>query len=131
MSPSSPAAGQEGVGDSLLASHSFPSIPTASIVDSTRGSVQLDGGPGASSSSSSAGGCTCLQLHPQEDANLPQFHPNIYIPAALLDYPEELTKYGGGGKNMVLRSCNLFCTKLQVCSRLVSRLLSLLHQDPA
>ncbi|KAL9184930.1 hypothetical protein ACHAXT_002707 [Thalassiosira profunda] len=96
--PSSPAAGLEGVDDSLLASHSFPTIPTASIVDSTRGSVQLDG----EKESSSAGGCTCLQLHPQEDANLPQFHPNIYIPAALLDYPEELTKYGGGGSGVTV-----------------------------
>lgn len=42
--------------------------------------------------------CTCLKLHPQMDANLSQFHPNIYIPAALLDYPEHLTKYGGGGE---------------------------------
>lgn len=42
--------------------------------------------------------CTCLKLHPQMDANLSQFHPNIYIPAALLDYPEYLIKYSGGGE---------------------------------
>lgn len=42
--------------------------------------------------------CSCLNLHPEMDANLPQFHPNIYIPSVLLDYPEHLIKYGGGGE---------------------------------
>ena len=42
--------------------------------------------------------CTCLKLHPQIDANLSQFHPNIYIPESLLDYPDRLVKYGGGGE---------------------------------
>jgi hypothetical protein len=41
--------------------------------------------------------CTCLKLHPEVDANLAQFHPNIYIPSSLLDYPDRLVKYGGGG----------------------------------
>ena len=41
--------------------------------------------------------CTCLKLHPEVDANLAQFHPNIYIPRSLLDYPDRLVKYGGGG----------------------------------
>ena len=47
--------------------------------------------------------CTCLKLHPQQDANLSQFHPNIYIPASLLDYPEHLVKHGGGGEK--INSC--------------------------
>ena len=42
--------------------------------------------------------CTCLKLCPQEDANLSQFHPNIYIPSVLMNYPEELVRYGGGGE---------------------------------
>jgi len=45
---------------------------------------------------------TCLKLHPQEDANLPQFHPNIYIPNSLLDYPDQLVKYGGGGSGVTV-----------------------------
>ena len=39
-----------------------------------------------------------LEIHPQKDANLLQFHPNIYIPEVLLEYPDHLIKYGGGGK---------------------------------
>jgi GMP synthase-like glutamine amidotransferase len=45
-------------------------------------------------------GTTCprLEIHSQKDANLVQFHPNIYIPEMLLEYPDHLIKYGGGGK---------------------------------
>ena len=44
---------------------------------------------------------TCrLEIHPQKDANLIQFHPNIYIPEVLLEYPDHLIKYGGGGKSV-------------------------------
>ena len=39
-----------------------------------------------------------LEIHPQKDANLIQFHPNIYIPEVMLEYPDHLIKYGGGGK---------------------------------
>ncbi len=39
-----------------------------------------------------------LEIHPQKDANLNQFHPNIYIPEVLLEYPDQLIKYGGGGE---------------------------------
>ena len=51
-----------------------------------------------STTTTSSSTCTCLKLHPQIDANLSQFHPNIYIPSVLLDYPDQLVKYGGGGK---------------------------------
>ncbi|KAL7541654.1 hypothetical protein ACHAXR_011107 [Thalassiosira sp. AJA248-18] len=51
-----------------------------------------------SSTNSSSSWCTCLKLHPQTDANLSSIHPNIYIPAPLLEYPQYLKKYGGGGK---------------------------------
>eukprot|EP00970_Alexandrium_tamarense_P003779 scaffold610_cov175-Alexandrium_tamarense.AAC.1 len=44
--------------------------------------------------------CSCLKLYPQPDSNLPQFHPNIYIPSSLLEFPEELVKYGGGGSGV-------------------------------
>ena len=56
------------------------------------------GGGIANKNNSSSSTCTCLKLHPQIDANLSQFHPNIYIPSVLLDYPDQLVKYGGGGK---------------------------------
>ena len=49
--------------------------------------------------------CTCLKLHPEIDANLAQFHPNIYIPRSLLDYPDRLVKYGGGGTLFLHTSC--------------------------
>ena len=39
-----------------------------------------------------------LEIHPQKDANLIQFHPNIYIPEVLLEYPDHLIKFGGGGE---------------------------------
>jgi hypothetical protein len=42
--------------------------------------------------------CPRLEIYPQKDANLIQFHPNIYIPEVLLEYPDHLIKYGGGGK---------------------------------
>ena len=53
--------------------------------------------------------CTCLKLHPEVDANLAQFHPNIYIPSSLLNYPDKLVKYGGGGMFM-----HILCTYLIV-----------------
>eukprot|EP00584_Thalassiosira_punctigera_P027168 CAMPEP_0172580340 /NCGR_PEP_ID=MMETSP1067-20121228/139706_1 /TAXON_ID=265564 ORGANISM="Thalassiosira punctigera, Strain Tpunct2005C2" /NCGR_SAMPLE_ID=MMETSP1067 /ASSEMBLY_ACC=CAM_ASM_000444 /LENGTH=890 /DNA_ID=CAMNT_0013373079 /DNA_START=75 /DNA_END=2747 /DNA_ORIENTATION=+ len=52
--------------------------------------------------SSASNDCACLELHPQEDANLPQFHPNLYIPSPLLDRPERLVKYGGGGSGVTV-----------------------------
>lgn len=55
-------------------------------------------GAQGSSTDSDSDGCTCLKLHPQADANYPDFHPNIYIPESLLDYPDRLVKYGGGGE---------------------------------
>ena len=57
--------------------------------------------------------CTCLKLHPQLDANLSQFHPNIYIPESLLDYPDRLVKYGGGGELYIdlMDNCrNTYCS---------------------
>ena len=39
-----------------------------------------------------------LNLHPQEDANLSEFHPNIYVPRAMLERPDLLVRYGGGGE---------------------------------
>lgn len=57
-------------------------------------------GPSQSSSGSKSllsGECS-LKLYPQTDANLPEFHPNIYIPSPLLDHPDHLIKYGGGGE---------------------------------
>jgi len=51
----------------------------------------------AAANNTSTTECTCLKLHPEVDANLAQFHPNIYIPRSLLDYPDRLVKYGGGG----------------------------------
>ena len=41
-----------------------------------------------------------LDLHPQEDASLSKFHPNIYVPRAMLERPELLVKYGGGGEEL-------------------------------
>ncbi|EED88668.1 predicted protein [Thalassiosira pseudonana CCMP1335] len=46
--------------------------------------------------------CSCLKLYPQPDSNLPQLHPNIYIPSSLLEFPEELVKYGGGGSGVTV-----------------------------
>jgi len=43
-----------------------------------------------------------LTLHPQIDANLPRFHPNIYIPQAMLQDDESLIKYGGGGSGVTV-----------------------------
>ena len=60
------------------------------------------GGGIANKNNSSSSTCTCLKLHPQIDANLSQFHPNIYIPSVLLDYPDQLVKYGGGGKMYIV-----------------------------
>ena len=60
------------------------------------------GGGIANKNNSSSSTCTCLKLHPQIDANLSQFHPNIYIPRVLLDYPDQLVKYGGGGKMYIV-----------------------------
>jgi hypothetical protein len=39
-----------------------------------------------------------LILHPQEDANLNMFHPNIYVPKSILDDSDSLVRYGGGGE---------------------------------
>lgn len=44
--------------------------------------------------------CTCLKIQPQSDCNLAEVHPNIYIPSGLLDYPERIVKYGGGGSGV-------------------------------
>ena len=52
----------------------------------------------SSSLSFALSGTTQLEIIPQTDANLSMFHPNIYIPAVMLDYPDELIKYGGGGE---------------------------------
>ena len=46
--------------------------------------------------------CTCLKIQSQPDANLPQFHPNIYIPSPLLEDPSKLIKYGGGGSGVTV-----------------------------
>ena len=43
-----------------------------------------------------------LTLHPQIDANLPRFHPNIYIPQAMLQDDKSLIKYGGGGSGVTV-----------------------------
>lgn len=53
-----------------------------------------DGNKGAKKS------CTCLKIQPQMDSNLAGVHPNIYIPSVLLDYPEHIVKYGGGGSGV-------------------------------
>ena len=45
---------------------------------------------------------TSLKLQPQEDANLSRLHPNIYVPKVLLDSPEHLVKYGGGGSGVTV-----------------------------
>ena len=58
--------------------------------------------------------CTCLKLHPEVDANLAQFHPNIYIPSSLLDYPDRLVKYGGGGMLFCMFMHNIICIYLVV-----------------
>jgi hypothetical protein len=52
-------------------------------------------------------GCTCLKIQPQVDGNLASVHPNIYIPSSLLDYPDQIVKYGGGGSG-VTGECGLF-----------------------
>ena len=44
--------------------------------------------------------CTCLKIQPQSDCNLADVHPNIYIPSGLLDYPERIVRYGGGGSGV-------------------------------
>jgi hypothetical protein len=44
--------------------------------------------------------CTCLKIQPQIDSNLSDVHPNIYIPSSLLDYPDYIVKYGGGGSGV-------------------------------
>ena len=77
----------------------------ASLADNcnSNGGTGASGGAGiANKNHSSSSTCTCLKLHPQIDANLSQFHPNIYIPSVLLDYPDQLVKYGGGGKIYIL-----------------------------
>jgi hypothetical protein len=43
-----------------------------------------------------------LTLHPQIDANLPRFHPNIYIPQTMLQDDKSLIKYGGGGSGVTV-----------------------------
>jgi len=43
-----------------------------------------------------------LTLHPQIDANLPRFHPNIYIPQGMLNDAKSLVKYGGGGSGVTV-----------------------------
>ena len=80
-------------------------IPPLHTTNESGGAASLtddsnnNGGGGiANKNNSSSSTCTCLKLHPQIDANLSQFHPNIYIPSVLLDYPDQLVKYGGGGK---------------------------------
>lgn len=80
----------------------------ASLTDDSNSSSGAGGGIAnknnstTSSKLSSSSPCTCLKLHPQIDANLSQFHPNIYIPSVLLDYPDQLVKYGGGGKMYIV-----------------------------
>ena len=44
--------------------------------------------------------CTCLKILPQLDSNLPNVHPNIYIPSSLLQYPDRIVKYRGGGSGV-------------------------------
>ena len=39
-----------------------------------------------------------LYLYPQEDADLPEMHPNVRVPLAMLDRPDLLVRYGGGGE---------------------------------
>ena len=72
------------------------SLADVSNSNSGAGSIDI-----ANKNNSSSSPCTCLKLHPQIDANLSQFHPNIYIPSVLLDYPDQLVKYGGGGKTIL------------------------------
>jgi hypothetical protein len=61
--------------------------------------------------------CTCLKIEPQSDSNLKDIHPNIYIPSSLLDYPDHIVKYGGGGSGVTgkKRRNVLYCIR---CSRL-------------
>ena len=72
----------------------------------------LDANRNSKNGGSSSTSCTCLKLHPQLDANLPQFHPNIYIPSSLLDYPDHLIKYGGGGERNIFKRSFLGYTKV-------------------
>mmetsp|Transcript_17844 Transcript_17844/g.35778 ORF Transcript_17844/g.35778 Transcript_17844/m.35778 type:complete len:927 (+) Transcript_17844:184-2964(+) len=46
--------------------------------------------------------CSCLKIKLQKDANIPQFHPNIYVPKSLLEDPSKLVKYGGGGSGVTV-----------------------------
>jgi len=46
--------------------------------------------------------CSCLKIKLQKDANIPQFHPNIYVPKSLLEDPAKLVKYGGGGSGVTV-----------------------------
>jgi hypothetical protein len=39
-----------------------------------------------------------LYLYPQEDADLPDIHPNVRVPRAMTDRPDLLVRYGGGGE---------------------------------
>lgn len=60
----------------------------------------LDKSPSGNGVRDDKSGCTCLKIQPQIDGNLADVHPNIYIPASLLDYPEHIVKYGGGGSGV-------------------------------
>jgi len=71
--------------------------PNSSSVDSSAESAPNRPSLGASWNNGNS-----LKLHPQSDANLPQFHPNIYIPSPLLEYPDHLVKYGGGGSGVTV-----------------------------
>eukprot|EP00804_Cyclotella_cryptica_P005561 CCRYP_003073-RB/>CCRYP_003073-RB protein AED:0.04 eAED:0.04 QI:258/1/1/1/1/0.8/5/212/865 len=68
--------------------------PTAS---SSESKTRLENG-----STSDGQNCTCLKIQPQSDSNLADIHPNIYIPSSLLDYPEQIRKYGGGGSGVTV-----------------------------
>jgi hypothetical protein len=60
--------------------------------------------------------CTCLKIQSQMDCNLADVHPNIYIPSSLLNYPDHIVKYGGGGSGVTgkttfssLFDCSIVC----------------------
>ena len=52
--------------------------------------------------------CVRLDLRPQEDAGLPGLHPNICVPRAMLERPDLLVRYGGGGEEIAAnRVCHV------------------------